>query len=842
MRWTAALILFAATVQGEVTVVNDAAHQQFVLAYRLLQRDQNADAIEAFETYLGSYPDDTRRDDALYYRALLATRLGNPEKAAECLENVGQTTLVPKHAVALLMGQVYMKTGRPSDALRVLEPVQATTLDASVRAPLHHLRGAAYQQVENLPAAAVQLAAAAQVDGPLQARAAADLGRVRAALGDRPGALKTLALAIALDDGGVTPGAALLAGDLHAQDSAHDHALTAYEIVLLRYQSSPAYDRALVGALWAANDSRQLERVIALHARHAGGLHGADHRIEALLAVAFAQEQLGRHDAALRHLAGAVEDATHLGRLDRVLLRQASSLIALERDDEAHRVMTDLIRQFPETPARVEAELLWAINDETQGKRDDALARLTALVNRGTDSIGYANTLRTRADMRYRGGRYDAAIADMETWLALPNTPCCDMKTITTQVQLVNLYHHVNRHDDAVALADTTLSRYRAANVNIDPEAEQQLLHGKALALVQLGHHDDAVATLSYLIDTHTHTPAAAAARHTRGLVRMAEQTSDDEAAEAIKDLRAASQASSLDPAMRVNGWRMIALHHRRAEEDALAVQALQQLESVAGRLALADDESTYLATQMAATHRAEEALSYLAPILDESQSTAPPVHARRLYLAGQCHAELGRPEQALACFKQVVALSAGLEWKSLLAIGDMLRRLEHYEEAINAYGGLVNVSASRLAVESLLGRAESQRALADHHHRAAEEIDAKIRLQEARRDLLRIIVLHTHASISPLPQLAHVRLHEVSLAMVAVGEANVALSKNLKELIQRYPGTPFETYAQAMQAELQGRHAEALQWLGRIARDDHEDARFRAHVDAARQRIAQRL
>ena len=128
MRWTAALILFAATVQGEVTVVNDAAHQQFVLAYRLLQRDQNADAIEAFETYLGSYPDDTRRDAALYYRALLATRLGNPEKAAECLENVGQTTLVPKHAVALLMGQVYMKTGRPSDALRVLEPVQALSL------------------------------------------------------------------------------------------------------------------------------------------------------------------------------------------------------------------------------------------------------------------------------------------------------------------------------------------------------------------------------------------------------------------------------------------------------------------------------------------------------------------------------------------------------------------------------------------------------------------------------------------------------------------------------------------------------------------------------------------
>ena len=322
----------------------------------------------------------------------------------------------------------------------------------------------------------------------------------------------------------------------------------------------------------------------------------------------------------------------------------------------------------------------------------------------------------------------------------------------------------------------------------------------------------------------------------------MAEQTRDDEAAEAIKDLRAACQASSLDPAMRVNGWRMIALHHRRAEEDVLAVQALQQLESVAGRVALTDDESTYLATQMAATHRAEEALSYLAPILDESQSTAPPVHARRLYLAGQCHAKLGRPEQALACFKQVVALSVGLEWKSLLAIGDMLRRLEHYEEAINAYGGLVNVSASRLAVESLLGRAEAQRALADHHHQAAEEIDAKTRLQEARRDLLRIIVLHTHASISPLPQLAHVRLHEVSLAMVAVGEANVAPSKNLKELIQRYPGTPFETYAQAMQAELQGRHAEALQWLGRIARDDHEDARFRAHVDAARQRITQRL
>ena len=76
------LLVFA--LQGEQlspaapAVSSAAAHQQFVFAYRVLQRtQQNNDprdlelAADAFDEYLGRFPDDNKKADALFFLSLI---------------------------------------------------------------------------------------------------------------------------------------------------------------------------------------------------------------------------------------------------------------------------------------------------------------------------------------------------------------------------------------------------------------------------------------------------------------------------------------------------------------------------------------------------------------------------------------------------------------------------------------------------------------------------------------------------------------------------------------------------------------------------------------------------
>ncbi|MEX0744547.1 MAG: hypothetical protein WD118_03000, partial [Phycisphaeraceae bacterium] len=78
-----------------------AAHEQFLFAYKLLQRGEDRLAADAFDDYLGNFPQDEKRGDGLYYRALLHRRAGENQPAVDLLDDVPATQIVPGYAVDL---------------------------------------------------------------------------------------------------------------------------------------------------------------------------------------------------------------------------------------------------------------------------------------------------------------------------------------------------------------------------------------------------------------------------------------------------------------------------------------------------------------------------------------------------------------------------------------------------------------------------------------------------------------------------------------------------------------------------------------------------------------------
>ena len=61
------LLLFAAPAAAQ----SDAAHQQFLFAYKLLQRGDDRLAAAGFDEYLGDFPQDDKRGDAHSARNVL---------------------------------------------------------------------------------------------------------------------------------------------------------------------------------------------------------------------------------------------------------------------------------------------------------------------------------------------------------------------------------------------------------------------------------------------------------------------------------------------------------------------------------------------------------------------------------------------------------------------------------------------------------------------------------------------------------------------------------------------------------------------------------------------------
>ncbi|MBL4700411.1 MAG: hypothetical protein JKX85_04060 [Phycisphaeraceae bacterium] len=138
MRLAAVLLAFAfaGLFTPSASAQNAVAHQQFVFAYRLLQREEYKLSMQAFDEYLARFPGDEKKGDALYYRGLLDRNVGHNVTAIGYLEQNVAPLHVPDHAVLFLKGQIYSDLEQHQKAVGALEAIDMQTLDSDTKASI----------------------------------------------------------------------------------------------------------------------------------------------------------------------------------------------------------------------------------------------------------------------------------------------------------------------------------------------------------------------------------------------------------------------------------------------------------------------------------------------------------------------------------------------------------------------------------------------------------------------------------------------------------------------------------------------------------------------------------
>ena len=319
------LLIIVLTIPAIAQIrINEAAHNQFVLAYRLYQKGETILAAEAFDEYLGKYADAEKRGDALYYRALLAHEAGEQTRAASLLENVPATKLLEAHLVLLLRGKVLTDLHQYKEALRCLEGISIDPLGPITRSSLFYLRGLAYRGAKNPQAAAAALSKAAEIDGPLRARALLDLARVQLHAQDRDGALTSIRQCLDVKDPSATPEAACLGADLSFEMGRYDDAIKLYEIVVNGHQSSPHFESAIEGVFWSYYQAKLYEVLLDAFNVLKETIPGP-RRVTIWYLAASAHQELGNHGAASANLEAILFTAAASPIHDKVLYKLAVS-------------------------------------------------------------------------------------------------------------------------------------------------------------------------------------------------------------------------------------------------------------------------------------------------------------------------------------------------------------------------------------------------------------------------------------------------------------------------------------------------------------------------------------
>lgn len=821
----AVVLRSAEPARGQVTTVSEAAHNQFVLAYRLLQRGQDGQAVEAFDEYLGNFPRDEKRGDALYYRSLLAMRADRRRMALRLLADAPVPKIVPTYAIPLLVGQLNTDLGAYAEALAVLETIDPETMEPVLRASTLHLRGMAYRGVNNLPAADAKLEAAAAIDSPLRGRALLDRARVLIAMERDDDAMQVLTECLESKDRDVVPDAARLGADLAYREGRHDQAVALYEIILTGYQTSAQFLAAVRGTVWAHFGARRFGQVLVVFKQYRDTISKPQDRLDLWYVAGSAQQELGRHAEAIALFTAVLDDAGAWPTLDKLLYKLASSQFELERYPSMQATLARLKRQRPDSSLNADGSFLLATADARRGQTVQAVARLTAIVDRGREHAYFDQALLHRGKLHEIDGLHAQAIADYETYLARENGRATSIAA-EIGVRLIDLHFREGNFEKSVDFAGTLLG----PSAKVAPLIEQEALYRGALAQIKLKRYDAAQQMLQRLTSRHPQNKYREEAAYYGALVLIA----TDEADLALKPLKALAASDTLDQPLRTHALRLAGIHLRQIGSDNEAFQTLTQLETLAGRDTLTIDERHWLGKHLAATGRHESALTYLQPLLDDRDSLARGDRAEVLYLAGLSRRHGSDHDGAIAAFAEVVALGAGFDLRARLELGHTLRRAERLDEAIEAYGGLVNARPTSIAVDALLGRAAAYRMLARHRKLQDDTVGAADALRSAQHTLTRLTTLHDAPQLSPLPQKAHIELHEVLLELGEPAVPAREVQQNLQDLLAKFPNGLHADYAKALLAVLRKNRKDAVFLLKRLntkALDDDLRKRIEAQL-----------
>ena len=594
---------FVTPASHSASAQSDAEHQQFLFAYRLLQRGDLAEAAEEFDEYLGSFPNGDKLGDAQYYRALLHRKNGDNAQAAAMLAQAAEPTLVPEYAVGLLHGQTLSDLGQYEDALAALEQIDVDELAPSVAVSALYMRGLAYRGADNLQAAATALADAAALDTPMRARALLDLAKVQALMNEPDAAVQSLDQCLAQDHSDTTPEAARFAGDITYNQRQFDQAIAYYGQVVARHQSSTHFSPAVVGTLWAQFGAKRYNDLLTTFGRFSQALPVQD-RLAAWYLAGSAYQELGDHDNASQVFGQIAGGDGALPIQEKVLYKLAISQFHLDQRQAMDQTIAALTRRFPESSLKVDLAFLQATADARAGHIERGAARLTEFVNRGAEEPYYKQALLRRAHLYETHGQLAAAAQDYRQYLAAIDQPTA--VSIQATFRLMELSSSAGEHDAVRSLAQGVLA-IDSAELRT-PEIEQEAMYRLAVALRYLGQIEAALTTHDRLAQAHPLNPYREESAFECGLMRM----KIGDAQRGLPLLLASSDASGLSESSRIAAMRIIAQYDEDQDRLPQALAMRQKLEDTAGFDALEPHELFWIGRYLLAQGQAEQALGYL--------------------------------------------------------------------------------------------------------------------------------------------------------------------------------------------------------------------------------------
>ena len=776
------LIFCAAVLPGVALAQSDAEHQQFLFAYKLLQRGDLTEASAEFDEYLGKFPKGEKLGDAQYYRALLYRKGGQNDKAAAILKSAADPTIVPAYAVKLLHGQVLSDQGKFKEALGPLEQIKTDDLDDKVAVSALYLKGLAYRGADNMDAAATALADAAQLDTPMKARALLDLAKVRALMKDNTKALAALERCLKIEDTNITPEAARFAGDLSYNAGDYDKAIGYYNTVSSRYQSSPHFAPAVVGLLWAQFADERYDDLIKTFDNGIDALPVSD-RLPAYYLAGSAYQEKDNHAKAAAMFSQVAGGSGNLPIQEKVLYKLALSQFELEQYDEMSDTIFALRKRFPETKLAVDVAFLQATADAKAGQVEQGAARLTQFVERGASSPYYQQALLRRAHLFETNGEIEPAAKDYQAYLSTiaTQTPT----SLQAGFRLMELLVAMGQHDAVIQLATSVLEiedkKLRT------PQVEQEALYRLAVAQRYKGDLDAALASHSRLTRDHPINPYRAESVLEQGLIRMTQGDSD----RGVPMLLDAAEREGLAKPSKISALRIVAQHDADNDKADRAFDLRMKMQDIGGADVFSDDERLWLGETLLNRRQPKDAMKVLAKV--EGEKTKE----RAMLLTGRAQRLAGSHDEAAATLNEVRAISEQYGTEAWLELALTYRDMGEADQALNELTPLQNPDRGHRIASRALYEAGviHQRQYAKTQSTAPDQAEGHAK--DAREAFKKLWLLYPDREGEDQAKRAYIALAELQHVM---GLAATEI-KTLDELAKAHPESAYANYAAAILA-----------------------------------------
>ncbi len=816
----AALCIFLAASdpahgQGEKYAGSEVAYNQFVFAFKSLQLAQKSGdqrdmklATGAFDDFLGRFPEEELAADALYYRALISHLKDNNRQATWYLARVRNPVMVSDSQVHLLHGQVASALGQYEQAMEQLNKVDLVQLTGQVRTMVWLTRAACHRQLQQQAAAAAALEEAGQIKSPLQARSLLELANVQQQLGQHEKALHTLTTCLAIKDTLVWPEAAWLAGDLNFKLGHYKPAMEHFQVVVRRHPGSRPFSQSVVDLMLAQLRLGRNGEVIETFAKYRELLTDVDQRAMAWNYVASAHQRHGDHQMASALLEAFLATVNGSPIEDRIRFKLAKSQFELGLYRAMQLTLDRLAAAHPNSPYLADTDFLLAKASVRQGKDDRAAADFTAIIKAGAEHPYIGPALHQRAWLYENHKKYTDAIRDYQR--LLDEGLCADkVQADEVALRLVDLYMRLGRFKLSADQARKLLGVDRPQPADLDPMIEQEALYRWGWALIKTEQLEEAHHALATLLKRHPLTRYRTDAQYEHGLVLMSLERTD----EAVISLSEALKSDKLAPGHRLNALRLSARHWRVADKQEQAAQALLDLDKHSHEKGLEPEERLWLGRYLQQQGMPSQAIGFLKPLIDRDPNVPGRMRSEALLITARSLRGLKQLEQATATYGLVIAMADHFELPAWREMADTLKDDDRHEEALAEYAGLINHPQTRVAATAMLHAAQVHRAVARRQTLARDDDAATASNEQARRLLLRLIILHSKPQISPLPQLARIELAEVEQDSGRPQKANHAY----QELINLFPDAPQALYAQAVLHRRAQRDHAALQLLRKL-------------------------